>query len=151
MPPFGLFLTEVYILTAGIASHPFAVVIALLLLALIFVGFLRFIAAMVFGKPAEPVARGEVNALTIVPPVVLLALIAGDQYLPAAAAEDMDQRCGGAHSLMDKTMAEDASHRTISAAEATVQRIRQSVRLRAAAGRYRCRRANSSITATVCR
>ena len=57
VPPFGLFLTEVYILTAGIASHPFAVVIALLMLALIFIGFLRFIAAMMFGKPAEPITR----------------------------------------------------------------------------------------------
>ena len=75
VPPFGLFLTEIYILTAGIAAHPFTVVIALLLLALIFIGFLRFVAAMVFGRPAEPIARGEVNALTIVPPVVLMGLL----------------------------------------------------------------------------
>ena len=83
VPPFGLFLTEVYILTAGIASHPLVVIVALLLLALIFVGFLRFIAAMVFGKPADPVEQGEANALTIVPPVVLLALlITLSVYLP---------------------------------------------------------------------
>ncbi len=83
VPPFGIFLTEVYILTAGIAAHPVVVVIALLLLALIFVGFLRFIAAMVFGKAAEPVAQGEVNNLTIVPPVVLLVLLLGiSVYLP---------------------------------------------------------------------
>jgi len=75
VPPFGLFLTEIYILTAGIASHPFTVVIALLMLALIFIGFLRFIAAMVFGKTPESIARGEVNAFTIVPPVVLMALL----------------------------------------------------------------------------
>jgi hydrogenase-4 component F len=83
VPPFGLFLTEVYILTAGIAMHPLVVIIALLLLALIFVGFLRFISAMVFGKPADPVEQGEANALTIVPPVVLLALlITLSVYLP---------------------------------------------------------------------
>jgi hydrogenase-4 component F len=83
VPPFGIFLTEVYILTAGIASHPVVVVIALLLLALIFVGFLRFIAAMVFGKAVEPVVQGEVNNLTIVPPIVLLVLLLGISiYLP---------------------------------------------------------------------
>ncbi len=83
VPPFGMFLTEVYILTAGIAAHPVVVVIALLLLALIFVGFLRFIAAMVFGTAPEPVAQGEVNSLTIVPPIILLALLIGvSLYLP---------------------------------------------------------------------
>jgi hydrogenase-4 component F len=83
VPPFGLFLTEVYILTGGIALHPLVVIIALLLLALIFVGFLRFISAMVFGKPADPAEQGEANALTIVPPVVLLALlITLSVYLP---------------------------------------------------------------------
>jgi hydrogenase-4 component F len=75
VPPFGLFLTEVYILTAGIAAHPLVVIIAILLLALIFVGFLRFIAAMVFGKPADPVERGEANTLTIVPSVILMAIL----------------------------------------------------------------------------
>lgn len=74
-PPFGLFLTEIYILTAGIVSHPFTVAMVLLMLALIFIGFLRLVAAMVFGKPAEPMARGEMNLLTIVPPVVLTALL----------------------------------------------------------------------------
>jgi hydrogenase-4 component F len=83
VPPFGVFLTEVYILTAGIGPHPFVVGIALLLLALIFVGFLRFIAAMVFGKAVETVAQGEVNALTIIPPVVLLVILIGlSIYLP---------------------------------------------------------------------
>jgi hydrogenase-4 component F len=83
VPPFGLFLTEVYILTAGIPSYPLVVIMALLLLALIFVGFLRFIAEMVFGKPTEPLEQGEANALTIVPPVVLLALLLTvSVYLP---------------------------------------------------------------------
>ena len=83
VPPFGLFLTEVYILTAGIASHPLAVITALILLALIFVGFLRFIAAMVFGRPANPVEQGEADALTIIPPVVLLViLLTVSVYLP---------------------------------------------------------------------
>ncbi len=83
VPPFGLFLTELYILTAGIASHPLVVVIVLLLLALIFVGFLRLIEPMVFGKPAEQMERGEANGLTVVPPVLLLAiLLTLSVYLP---------------------------------------------------------------------
>ncbi|MHB8769962.1 MAG: proton-conducting transporter transmembrane domain-containing protein [Syntrophales bacterium] len=83
VPPFGLFLTEVYILTAGIAAHPLLVVVALFLLALIFVGFLRFIAAMVFGAAPEPPVPGEMNLLTIVPPVALLVLLlAIGIYLP---------------------------------------------------------------------
>ncbi|MDO8785238.1 MAG: proton-conducting transporter membrane subunit [Syntrophales bacterium] len=84
VPPFGIFLTEVYILTAGIADHPGIVIAALIFLALIFVGFLRFIAAMVFGKIVPPVVAGEVNYSTIVPPVALLAvLITLGFYLPS--------------------------------------------------------------------
>jgi len=75
VPPFGLFLTEIYILTAGIGAHPFAVVLVLLMLALIFVGFLRFVTAMVFGKTGETIKPGEVNVLTIAPPVFLMALL----------------------------------------------------------------------------
>ena len=83
VPPFGLFLTEVYILMAGIDSHPLLVGVALVLLAMIFVGFLRFIATMVFGAAPESVARGEANLLTIMPPVVLLVLLAAlGIYLP---------------------------------------------------------------------
>jgi len=83
VPPFGLFLTELYILTAGIAAHPVAVVIVILILALIFIGFLRLITAMVFGKTAEPVAQGEMNAWTIVPPVLLMVLLlAVSLFLP---------------------------------------------------------------------
>jgi hydrogenase-4 component F len=84
VPPFGIFLTEVYILTAGIADHPVVVITVLILLALIFIGFLRFITAMVFGESSQTVAEGGVNYSTIIPPVALLAvLIALGFYLPA--------------------------------------------------------------------
>ena len=77
VPPFGIFITEIYIMTAGIGSHPVAVGIALLLLALIFIGFLKYIAAMLFSNASSPVPQGEANYLTIAPPVLLLVVLAG--------------------------------------------------------------------------
>jgi hydrogenase-4 component F len=83
VPPFGIFLSEAYILTAGIASHPVIVMIVLLLLALIFIGFLRMMTAMGFGNMAESTEVGEANYLTVVPVVVLMALLlAAGVYLP---------------------------------------------------------------------
>ena len=80
VPPFGIFITEVYIMTAGIGSHPVTVGLALSLLALIFYGFLKYITAMVFSNASSPVPQGEANYLTIAPPALLLVVLAGGGF-----------------------------------------------------------------------
>ncbi|MHB9052378.1 MAG: proton-conducting transporter transmembrane domain-containing protein [Thermoleophilia bacterium] len=85
MPPFGIFLTEFYILSAGMGEHLPVVIAVLLLLVLVFAGFLKHIAGMTFGRESEPLPAGESNYLTVVPPVVLLSLfVAAGLYLPAS-------------------------------------------------------------------
>jgi hydrogenase-4 component F len=87
MPPFGIFLTEVYILSAGIADHLPVVIVVLFLLLLVFAGFLRHIVGMTLSPASStdttPETIGESNYLTVAPPVFLLTLlvIAGF-YLP---------------------------------------------------------------------
>lgn len=83
VPPFGIFITEVYILTAGAGQNLPVVIGVLFLLLLVFAGFLRHIAGMSLGKDAEPVPVGELNYLTVAPPVFLLSLlVAAGFYLP---------------------------------------------------------------------
>lgn len=75
VPPFGTFLTEFSILSAGIKSHPIIVVVAVLALVLAFVGFLKDMVAMFFGKPSEEITRGESGVWTVVPIVVLISIL----------------------------------------------------------------------------
>ncbi|MHB8793217.1 MAG: proton-conducting transporter transmembrane domain-containing protein [Thermoleophilia bacterium] len=100
MPPFGIFLTEFYILTAGVNDHLPVVIVVLFLLLLVFAGFLKHIVSMVYNSDAAEVAAGgsvpleetgESNYLTLVPPVLLLLLfIIGGFYLPAPVRSLID-------------------------------------------------------------
>jgi len=74
-PPSGIFLTKVYILTAGFKSHPVISIVALLLMVILFVGFLKHVVAMVFGEKPETVKTGEESIWLIIPPVVLIAVV----------------------------------------------------------------------------
>jgi hydrogenase-4 component F len=90
-PPFGTFITEFYILSAGIANHPGIVITILTMLALVFIGFLRHVVHMNFSKQSEPLVAGEANLFTIVPPLVLMAaLIVVGVYLPAPLKSLLD-------------------------------------------------------------
>lgn len=97
MPPFGIFLTEIYILSAGVTAHLPVVIGVLFLLLLVFAGFLRNIVGMLYKcdaspKPASgsnplatttPETIGESNYLTAVPPIILLVLfVITSFYLP---------------------------------------------------------------------
>jgi hydrogenase-4 component F len=75
VPPFGIFLTEFYILSAGISAHPFIIVTILFALALIFIGFLRHITAMVFGDSPEEVTQGETDKWLIFSPALLIVIL----------------------------------------------------------------------------
>lgn len=83
IPPFGIFTTEMYIFSAGIKSHPFISAIALLSVALIFVGFLRHTSNMLFGETPESTEKGESGSLSNLPSLILLIiLIALGFFLP---------------------------------------------------------------------
>ena len=59
-PPFGLFLSEFTILRAGLASpNAWAVYLMLVLLVVIFIGFLNHFRAMYFGESAEAAAAAR--------------------------------------------------------------------------------------------
>lgn len=85
MPPFGIFLTEFSILSAGISDHPIITIIALVALVLVFVGFLKHITAMFFGAKSESVEKGEAGAWTTAPIIFMaIVLIASSFFLPSA-------------------------------------------------------------------
>lgn len=83
MPPFGIFMTEFYILSSGISAFPWVVVIVLLLLILIFVGFLKHIVELVFSQKEESMKVGEIDNFTVIPVIFLLMIfIFTSFYLP---------------------------------------------------------------------
>ena len=83
MPPFGIFTTELYIVLAGVTLHPYITTVAILGLALVFIGFLRQITRLTFGDAPSDIEPGESNYLTVVPSLTLLIiLIILGFYLP---------------------------------------------------------------------
>ncbi len=84
IPPFGIFLTEFSILSAGILSHPIVTIAALTALALVFIGFLKHTAAMMFGEPGQDINKGEFSKGTIMPIIILISiLVAISFFIPA--------------------------------------------------------------------
>jgi hydrogenase-4 component F len=85
MPPFNIFLSEFLVMTSGFGSGQFlAASLMILLLVVIFAGFLRHLVPMVFGSPEGPGwavsaderlgEHGE-GKLAILPMGILLALV----------------------------------------------------------------------------
>lgn len=75
IPPFGTFLTEIYILLAGLKNHLIIVVVALFAFALVFIGFFRSIFSMVYGEPPKDLPKEKINLWTILPLIFLTILL----------------------------------------------------------------------------
>ncbi len=76
MPPFNVFISELWTVTAGVrAGHGWLMVLCLLLLTVVFVGFIRLLGGSLPGAAAESVRQGELGALTLAPVIVLLLLV----------------------------------------------------------------------------
>lgn len=75
VPPFGLFLSEFYIILAGIQTHPWITPIVVFALALIFFGFFKQISTMMFGSMQGEETRGEYSKWTVIPPLILLSIL----------------------------------------------------------------------------
>ncbi len=85
VPPFGIFITEFSILSAGISGYPIIVIIALLSFALVFAGILRHVTVMIFGDAKEDIPRGEAGVWTVVPTIILVGvLIVLSFFIPTA-------------------------------------------------------------------
>ncbi len=85
VPPFGIFLTEFIILSSGIQNHLGVTIVALMALALVFVGFLRHVSSMFFGKADENIIHGEMGNRIIAPIVLLVILLTvASVYIPTA-------------------------------------------------------------------
>ncbi|GAA5179416.1 hydrogenase 4 subunit F [Niveibacterium umoris] len=75
-PPFNIFVSEFLVVTAGIQSgHGVLMVVCLLLLTVVLAGLVRMIAGTVFGPAPDAVPKGEAGVLTVLPMIVLLALM----------------------------------------------------------------------------
>jgi hydrogenase-4 component F len=75
VPPFGIFITEFTILLAGINAHPFVTIIAIFSLALVFAAIIKQVVLMIFGEPENNLQRGEMNIWTLLPPIILTAIL----------------------------------------------------------------------------
>lgn len=85
VPPFGIFITEFSILSAGIIDYPIVVIIALVSFALVFAGILKHVTVMIFGDSKEDIPRGEAGVWTVVPTVILVVvLIVLSFFIPTA-------------------------------------------------------------------
>jgi len=83
IPPFGIFFTKFLIFSAGMTEHPFVVAAALILITILFVGFLAHISTMAFGKKPVDIKVGEINIWLIIPPLLLITIVIGlSFYLP---------------------------------------------------------------------
>ncbi|MDQ1300152.1 MAG: Proton antipo protein [Chloroflexota bacterium] len=76
LPPFGLFMSEFTLLRAGFgAGQPWLMALALALLAVAFIAFLRHLNGMLYGAPPAAVAVGEADAWDLAPLAVSVAAL----------------------------------------------------------------------------
>jgi len=76
MPPFNIFLSEFMILRSGFNSnHILASSILILLLAVIFIGFIRNLIMMVFGKSKIEMRNGDLGNLSLIPMIILVLFV----------------------------------------------------------------------------
>jgi len=76
LPPFGIFMTEVLLLSAGMEQYPYVVAVVLLSLAIVFFGFFKHLTTLLFGEVPEGIIPGESHhQLTQLPLLLLLALL----------------------------------------------------------------------------
>ena len=90
-PPFGIFISELLILIAGFAGGNYPVSIAyLLLLVIIFAGFIYHISRMAFGEPPAGTTKEEPNHIGLgVMAILLLAALVLGLYIPQALSSSL--------------------------------------------------------------
>ena len=77
-PPFGLFISEFTIVSAGFAGGHFTgTILFLVFTTLIFIGFIYYASGMVFGEPAREITTPDANTISL----LLLVVLAGTLLL----------------------------------------------------------------------
>ncbi|GAC1349611.1 MAG: hydrogenase 4 subunit F [Ktedonobacteraceae bacterium] len=92
-PPFSIFISEFSILSAGFRQGYVAVAIAMLvLIALIFVGFLFYLNGMVFGKASSAIQTGEISYLSLLAMgLSTLLIVSLGVFIPAPLGDLLHQ------------------------------------------------------------
>ncbi len=92
-PPFGIFISEFSILTAGFQrGQGLPAMVVLTLIALIFIRFLDPINRMAFGKAAVDLPRGEISRTALIAMIASLILVVGlGIVIPAPLGELLRQ------------------------------------------------------------
>lgn len=75
IPPFGIFLTKVSILSAGIKTYPIITFISLFFMSIVFIGFLKHVSSMFFSEKDEDMVPGENNIWLLIPPIIFVILL----------------------------------------------------------------------------
>lgn len=88
VPPFGTFATELTILAAGMADHPYITSLMLIGILIAFLGFFKHIYTMSFGDVPPQMQREEKNTLLVWVPMILFAVVlCVSIYIPAPLSE----------------------------------------------------------------
>jgi len=74
-PPFGIFFSKILIVSEGIKTYPIVSVLALFLMAIVFIGFFKHVSAMFFSEKSKDIKIGENSVWLIIPPAILLVII----------------------------------------------------------------------------
>lgn len=75
-PPFAMFVSEMFMILAGVAARCWwAVALVLVALVVVIMALVHMITGSALGRAPEGVKRGDVSPLALVPEVVLLALV----------------------------------------------------------------------------
>jgi hydrogenase-4 component F len=74
-PPFGVFITKMLILSAGIKVYPIITIAALCFMAIVFIGFFKHVVVMMFGEASDEIKAGEGSKWLVIPPLVLVAIV----------------------------------------------------------------------------
>lgn len=75
-PPFAMFVSEMFMVLAGVAAQVWwAVALVLVALVVVIMALVRMITGSTLGRPPADVKRGDVPALALAPEVVLLVLV----------------------------------------------------------------------------
>jgi hydrogenase-4 component F len=94
-PPFGIFLTKVYVLSACVGVNPLAGFIAIAAFALVFIGFLRQAIAMMFGEKSAEMPIVHTSPMLCAAPLLLLAaVLILSFYLPGFLFELITEALG---------------------------------------------------------
>ncbi len=73
-PPFGIFFTKIFILSAGIKQYPLVVIAIIVCMTILFIGFLKHTTAMVFGPAPDGIKKQQENIWLLLPPLALIIL-----------------------------------------------------------------------------